>query len=246
MTGWCRIKSSVFMASIWDNSEWPSQLLNSPQDQLRLQLQPPCELASSFAQFYFPTFLLVYLLRALHKNTCMQLSISVCFQGNQFLPQELCPRTRPVPKWVSGIILVKKWNDRIWMEAVRSSSKTKKETRQRLAMQKTANYGHRIRSSHQRAQYYRSTAQLLLQSRILSNFAFDLADTRITVCTWGEYCWPNTFFSFTYAMDISVLSCSNTLSPSPRCHYTSMYFQKSGLPKTADFHHRLLFVPNGF
>ena len=76
-------------------------------------------------------------------------------------------------------------------------------------------------------------------SRQNSHFALHQADTRVTVCTRGKNCWANTSFSFICSMDISGLSCSNTLSPSPLCIPHKCIFINQGFQRLTFCHHQL-------
>lgn len=81
----------------------PSQLQDSPFDQLRLQLQPHCELASPSAHSCFLTSLLQYY-HPPHQPY-MPSSTSICFQKNQSFPNDLCHTTEPVT--------IEEWEDKI-------------------------------------------------------------------------------------------------------------------------------------
>lgn len=64
---WMQGYRSSFITSIWDNFEGPSQFQNFPYGQLRLQLQPHCELDFLPAYSCFLTSILVHLPRAIPK-----------------------------------------------------------------------------------------------------------------------------------------------------------------------------------
>lgn len=83
MTGSCGGQRLVHFASIWNITEGPSQLQNSPWDLLWPQLQPHCSSIFLLCPIFLPSpFTGATSARILHSPLLKKLSSSVCFLGN--------------------------------------------------------------------------------------------------------------------------------------------------------------------
>lgn len=83
MTGSCGGQRLVHFASIWNITEGPSQLQNSPWDLLWPQLQPHCSSTFLLCPIFLPSPLTgATSARVLHSPLLKNLSPSVCFLGN--------------------------------------------------------------------------------------------------------------------------------------------------------------------